>query len=273
MADPLTGTELESHYGFGRNWAEFADLVDPARIESAEASLLAFLPPQAIQGARFLDIGCGSGLFSLAALRLGAADLLAVDIDPLSVETTQRLLRRADAPGRWRTRCVSLFELDHGEPFDIVYAWGVLHHTGDLWRAVDRAGQFVAPGGHLFLALYRKTLLCPLWRLEKRCFTHGPEWFRQLARAVYRGAFVAGLLATGRKPATYFAGYRSRRGMDWDHDMDDWLGGHPYQSTSFAQVDEFLATRGFRVVKSDVRPGGLGLLGSGCDQSLFRRDA
>jgi 2-polyprenyl-6-hydroxyphenyl methylase/3-demethylubiquinone-9 3-methyltransferase len=273
MAEPAKATQLESHFAFGRNWEAFARLIDPARIARAEASLLEFLAPAQLRGARVLDIGCGSGLFTLAALRLGARQVTAIDIDSDSVATTCRLLQAAAPDRAWQAQAVSLFDLDPAAagPFDVVYAWGVLHHTGDMWRAVDRAGRFVGPGGLLLLALYRRTALCPFWAWEKRRFAHGSDGFRRLARALYRAAFVARLLATGQSPGRFFAAYKQNRGMDWTHDSEDWLGGYPYESATFEEVRRYLAERHFEVVKSKVWPRRLGLFGSGCDEYLFRR--
>ena len=219
--------------------------------------MLEFVAAEDIESSRFFDIGCGSGLFSLAALRLGAREVVAVDVDPVSVSTTNKVLQAAGSNGRWTVRECNVFELDESGlgTFDIVYSWGVLHHTGDMWRAIECATQFVRPGGLLFLALYRKTVLCGLWRMEKRWFTHGPEWYRALARRAYRLAFVAGLLATGRRPAAYFADYRHKRGMDWTHDMEDWLGGYPYESVRPDALEAFLTKHEFRLADQQSAPG------------------
>ena len=273
MPKAADGTALDEHFAFGRNWERYAELIDPARIAWAEASILEFVAAEDIESSRFFDIGCGSGLFSLAALNLGAGEVVAGDVDPVSVSTTNKVLQAAGPDGRWTVRECSVFELDESDlgTFDIVYSWGVLHHTGDMWRAIECAAQFVRPCGLLFLALYRRTVLCGLWRIEKRWFTRGPDWYRAMVRQAYRLAFVAGLLATGRRPAAFFADYRRKRGMDWMHDMEDWLGGYPYESVRPDALEAYLTKRGFALLTSKVRPGGLGLLGSGCDEFLFRR--
>ena len=266
-------TAVESHFAFGRNWESFSGLVDDERRETARQSLLSFLSPANLEGASFLDIGCGSGLFSLAALDLGCARLLAVDIDETSVATAQRLLDRSTGREGWECRQASVFDLSPETEgvFDIVYSWGVLHHTGDLAQAIRRASALVAPDGLLLLALYRRTRLCPLWRWEKQHYVQGSALFRSLARGLYSLAFIAGLLATGRSPRRYFADYRQQRGMDWRHDMEDWLGGYPYESIEASELCQTLAKLGFAEVSSQTRAGGLGLFGSGCDEFLFRR--
>jgi len=124
--------ELESHFSFGENWAEYAQRIDEKRIEEAEKSVVRLVGKEAIEGQTFLDIGCGSGLFSLAAVRLGARQLLAVDLDPQSVETTRRILSRHVPGANWDCRQISVFDLDPSTvgTFDVVYSFGVLHHTG-----------------------------------------------------------------------------------------------------------------------------------------------
>ena len=141
--------ELKSHFSFGENWSQYAVMIDQARIEQAEESLLRLVGREAIQGHTFLDIGCGSGLFSLAAVRLGCKQLLAVDLDPKSVETTRRTLSQHAPNGNWDCRNISVFDLDPAAlgTFETVYSWGVLHHTGAMYKAIAKAATMVAPNG------------------------------------------------------------------------------------------------------------------------------
>jgi 2-polyprenyl-6-hydroxyphenyl methylase/3-demethylubiquinone-9 3-methyltransferase len=129
--------------------------------------LLKLLDRGEIAGASLLDIGCGSGLHALAALRLGASKVLAVDVDPDSVATATSVLAHRAAEQAWTVRQQSILrtEPDMGL-FDIVYSWGVLHHTGDLARALRNVTALVAPGGLFVCALYRRTLLDPFWIRE-----------------------------------------------------------------------------------------------------------
>ena len=110
---------------------------------------MAALGTSDLAGRTFLDIGCGSGLFSLAALQLGAK-VHSFDYDPDAVATTRQLRDRYAPDSDWRVEQGSVLDsslISRLGQFDIVYSWGVLHHTGALWEALDAACRLVAPGG------------------------------------------------------------------------------------------------------------------------------
>ncbi|MBL8850076.1 MAG: 50S ribosomal protein L11 methyltransferase, partial [Planctomycetaceae bacterium] len=77
-------------FAFGRNWRRFLSVVDERRIEAAVESLSLRLGRDSLKGVRFLDAGSGSGLFSLAAQRLGAT-VVSFDVDPQSVACTTEM--------------------------------------------------------------------------------------------------------------------------------------------------------------------------------------
>jgi len=264
----------EPRFAFGQNWLSFVDTIDEAAISEAERGLNRLFPKGELAGRRFLDIGCGSGLSMLAALRLGAAEAHGIDIDPDSVAAARTLLSRSAPGGPWIVREASVLTLDPGPEgtFEIVYSWGVLHHTGAMREAIRRAAALVAPGGHFALALYRKTPLCRLWQIEKRLYSTAGATPQAMLRALYKGAFAAGLVATGRSPRDYIRRYRSARGMDWAHDVHDWLGGYPYESTTPAEVAALLDGLGFELVRVfEKRAAAAGLFGSHCDEFVARR--
>ncbi len=99
-------------FAFGENRASFAQHLDQTKIEAAEAEAIKLLGPGASRRQTFLDIGCGSGLHTLAALRLGAERVLALDLDPVSVRTTEKMLRDNLTDAKWRVRHVSIFDLN-----------------------------------------------------------------------------------------------------------------------------------------------------------------
>jgi 2-polyprenyl-6-hydroxyphenyl methylase/3-demethylubiquinone-9 3-methyltransferase len=262
--------DVSTHFRFGENWANYAELVDERRIKGAEESVKTLIGD--LEGRSFLDIGSGSGLFSVAALRLGASEVLAIDIDPDSVATTRKLLSHEPAP-KWRAEQRSVFDLPTRtrERFDVVYSWGVLHHTGAMWRALDCACAMVKPGGVFAFALYERTPLCRPWTYEKRLYRRLPKAVQKLFRGVYLGAWGAGMMVKGHNPWRYVR-EGQKRGMDVFHDVHDWMGGYPYESTTPAEVEAFMSERGFK--RQKVVPWRIllaGLFGSGCTEYVFRR--
>ena len=266
--------DASSHFGFGENWKSYVALVDEAKISEAVAGLKRLIAEEDIKGKSFLDIGCGSGISLLAALRLGASTVQGVDIDQDSVDAARDLLSKFAPGGRWQVGQRSIFELDPGAfgQFDIIYSWGVLHHTGDMWVAVSKAASLVKKGGLLVIALYHKTPLCGLWRLEKRIYSRAGPLLQRLARGPYKAAIFALLLASRQNPRKYISEYKRYRGMDWHHDVHDWLGGYPYESALPGEVKLRLQVAGLEVNKIVVNfKGRLGLFGSGCDEFVARR--
>ena len=264
----------ETRFKFGENWLQFAAHLDPRQISEAEASLSRLLGRNELDGLSLLDIGCGSGLSSVAARRMGAR-VRSFDFDPASVACTQALRDRyyPDDPN-WIIERGSILDADYANrlgQFDIVYSWGVLHHTGAMWAAVDRAAALVAPSGTLAIALYRKTPLCWAWHIEKRAYVSVPHLAQSAFRGAYKMAFFAGIAASGRDPVKYVREYKSKRGMDWHYDVHDWLGGFPYESASADAVKSHVVQLGFRVERTFERPAGIGFFGTGCDEFVFHR--
>jgi SAM-dependent methyltransferase len=263
---------VESHFRFGENWKSFNTTIDASRFESARSSLLSLLP-EPLHGKSFLDIGSGSGLSSWAALELGAARVDSMDIDPHSVEATTSVLS-ATSFKNWSARQESIFEFKSDSRYDVVYSWGVLHHTGAMWDAIDRASSFVKPNGHLIMSLYRKTPFCRLWSWEKQWYAQRASGFsRRLAIGAYVALASTVMAATGRNPWRYYKEYRQRRGMSWIHDIHDWLGGYPYESVTPSEVIQHMGSLGFAAVRKPAAPSSwiarLGLF-SGCDEFVFR---
>jgi 2-polyprenyl-6-hydroxyphenyl methylase/3-demethylubiquinone-9 3-methyltransferase len=255
-----------NRYRFGRNWARFLELLDTERVASAEASLRTMLQVDSLEGKTFLDVGSGSGLFSLAARRLGAS-VTSFDFDPDSVACTEGLRARFfPDDDRWKVTRGSILDerfVERLPPHDIVYSWGVLHHTGRMLDAIALTQSRVSPGGLLFLALYRRTWFCPLWRVEKRLYVGSPPWVQATLRATY-GATI------GLAHRVKHRGEPLPRGMEYETDVDDWLGGYPYESIAPRELKRLLARSRFDLVRQIVKTEGVHFT-PGCDEYLFRR--
>lgn len=270
--------QLGSHFDFGGNWSSYSGLIDEDRIRDAETALGKLVHAEDIVGKSFLDIGCGSGLHLLAASRLGAGRLVGIDIDPKSVVTAERVQNLFGQGVRGSIMRASVFDLSPegiGQ-FDIVYSWGVLHHTGAMREAIVRATRLVGPRGLFVVALYRKTLTCRLWRWEKRWYSRASPAMQRVARTIYTGLFRFNLLLARKSFRAYLHEYdRLNRGMDFSHDLHDWMGGYPYESTSPGEFDQLMTGLGFRPERRFLMPDSfplrLGLFGSGNDEYVYRK--
>lgn len=271
--------DVSTHFGFGENWADYAQHIDSAKIEKAEEGLFKLIPSDQLEGKTFMDIGCGSGLHSLSALRGGVREAVCVDIDPHSVKTTQAVLGH-----HWTQPNYRVYEYNiladappadiESRTFDIVYSWGVLHHTGDMWAAIEKSASFVAPGGMFVIALYKKSPLCKIWAIEKKLYTNYPllRWPLNIA---YMAMYCVIKLLLLQNPFTYIKEYSEERGMLFLTDVKDWLGGYPYQSATARDVEEKVQAMGFNLDRSynTEAPKAGGILGSGCAEYVFIKNA
>ena len=268
-------TAASHKFAFGKNWKNFSRGLSDEKIAMADENLSRLLAGDGLQGKSFLDIGSGSGLHALAAIRHGAAKIVAFDVDPHSVETTRSVIARY-APGHpaqiEQNNILDAPPANH-PVYDVVYSWGVLHHTGDMWRAVKNAADFVAPGGRFIIALYKKSPSCGFWRVEKSIYSRLPALLQFPVTALYCALYLMALALSGKNPVKYVREYADFRGMDFWHDAIDWLGGYPYESASPAEVEAFFAGQGFTLEHAfnTAPPRAVGLFGIGCAEYIFRK--
>lgn len=267
-------TNYDSHFAFGANWASYAHLISEVEIEEAVGALRRLAASEDLRGKRFLDIGCGSGIHSLAALRLGAAGVLAIDLDPNSVATTKSVLHHYAPDAHFQVALASVLDINPGTwgQFEVVYSWGVLHHTGNLKMALCKAAAMVQDDGRFMFALYRRTWMCPLWKIEKKWYSKASPDAQRMAQRVY----LAWFRFVGRRffdVDKYIEEYRLNRGMDFNHDIHDWLGGYPYESILPDEVEHLMGRLGFvngwYVSGKAKRGKSHGLLGAGCDEYVY----
>jgi 2-polyprenyl-6-hydroxyphenyl methylase/3-demethylubiquinone-9 3-methyltransferase len=263
----------KTHFAFGKNWHAYRQTITESDIENATAQLRRLMGRETLVGVRFLDIGCGSGIHSLAALRLGADFVHGVDIDPDSVATTADLLSEQWNCGNYKVEKQNIFELQPTDigMFDVVYSWGVLHHTGDMWTAITNAANFVETDGLFAIALYRKTRLCGFWTWEKRRYTQGGPIFRGAAIGTFVTAKVGRDLVRFKNPLRWMRPREKKRGMKWYRDAIDWVGGFPYESAAPEEVVDHVSKMGFKSTGLFRDRKSLGLFGSGNTEYVFRK--
>jgi 2-polyprenyl-6-hydroxyphenyl methylase/3-demethylubiquinone-9 3-methyltransferase len=269
------GIAKAPRFEFGKNWSRFLQVVDERRVCEAERSLRGLLQVDDLRGRRFLDAGSGSGLFSLAACRLGAS-VHSFDFDPRSVTCTCELRSRHVTPGaEWSVEQGSVLDREYlaglGR-YDVVYAWGVLHHTGAMWQALENLLPLVSSNGHLCIAIYNdQGLRSRIWRSVKRTYNRlpaplqapytalamAPFWLRSLLWDVIR--------LRPQLFAQRWAGYERHRGMNYWRDCVDWVGGYPFEVAEPGRVHEYCVGRGFELVRSTVSAGW------GCNEFVFRK--
>jgi 2-polyprenyl-6-hydroxyphenyl methylase/3-demethylubiquinone-9 3-methyltransferase len=261
-------------FSFGKNWAQFLKVLDDQRIQQAVDSLKTMLEVESLSGKSFLDIGSGSGLFSLAAKRLGAK-VLSFDYDPHSVACTKELKRRYyDNDNDWHVQTGSVLDINYLSSlgkFDIVYSWGVLHHTGDLWSALANVDGSVADKGKLFIALYNdQGRSSKIWWVIKKNYVSLPEYLRWLILIpcyirLWGPTTIRDLLLF--RPFNDWRTYKKNRGMSPHRDVVDWVGGFPFEVSKPEQIFDYYKKRGYNLLTLKTCAGG-----HGCNEFVFQRN-
>lgn len=261
----------ERRFSFGKNWSEFLKHLTPERIDEAKKSLNEFLGD--ISGKTFVDIGCGSGLFSLAAAQLGAKEVLSVDADEFSVGCAKALKEKFKI-FNWTAKQGSILDekfIKSLGQFDIVYSWGVLHHTGDMYSAFNNVDLLIKPNGVLFIAIYNKNTkhilegTSSMWLKIKKLYNKLPWAGKKLMEWSYAAYLCTSMTVKSKNPVKYVKNYKTVRGMNFITDVRDWLGGLPYEYATPDEVIIYFSNKNYKLIKQkNVRS-------IGCNEFVFRK--
>jgi SAM-dependent methyltransferase len=248
------------NFSFGKNWQNFLKWLDDTKIEAAKKYLVHFIGGQEkIAEKDIIDFGSGSGLMSLCYVLLGAKKVVSIDIDDASIACTEFLRKKYKiGEDKWEIRKWSVLDKEFVTTlgkFDIVYSWWVIHHSGDMWRGLENIVSLVREKWYLYVAIYNdsKVLLewtSPFWVKTKRLYSSS-HLLRPIMKWIYTTYLMLGLLAYGKNPISYIKNYRENalRGMDFFIDIEDWLGGYPYEYASYEEMTNFYTQKGFSLVK------------------------
>ncbi len=253
-------------FSFGKNWSEFLSVLNEERIAVAAQELSGKLGD--LRGKSFLDIGCGSGIHSLAAVRLGAARVHSFDYDAESVACAQQVKTRYAPNADWLIEQGSALDKEYllslGK-FDIVYSWGVLHHTGDMWKALDLARTPVAPGGKLMVAIYNdQGLQSQMWRAIKKSYVSVAPLRTPLALLTLALTWGPKFVLRGPRAIREWRQYAANRGMSPWHDVIDWAGGYPFEVAKPRDIVTFYQNAGLALSTSKLVGKKLG-----CNEFVF----
>jgi len=260
-------------FEFGKNWKNFLSLLTEERISNAEKSLVSYVGE--LKGKRFLDIGSGSGLFSLAARRQGAI-VHSFDYDPQSVACTTELRERYFKDDKdWKVERASALDpayLATLGQFDIVYSWGVLHHTGNMWEALKNAERLVADKGILFISLYNNQgAMSKVWTFHKKMYNRLPGFLKWVYGFAVMGSrevasFLWNLILL--RPMQYLRYWTTPtfRGMNHYYDLVDWIGGYPFEVSTPDEIFKFYFDKGYELKILKTCGGGLG-----CNEFVFQK--
>ncbi len=257
-----TAVDREERFDFGENWTKYSTLIDPARIAEAEQSLVTMFQVSDLIGKSFLDVGCGSGIFSLAAKNLGA-EVFSFDVDLNSVSCTRELkISHHKNDDNWKIKSGSVLDQEFirevGQ-YDFVYCWGVAHHTGAMMKAFQNLSKLVNEGGQLFLAVYNdQGILSKYWTLVKRCY---------VKYRISRPLIILTHIFTLLLPSLVIRKIRGTnvpRGMSAWYDLIDWLGGFPFETSTVKNVFDFFQRKGFELKNINTVAGKMG-----CNEFVF----
>jgi len=264
--------KTKNHFSFGNNWKIFLENINTESISEAKKSISNYFGD--IQNKTFIDVGSGSGLFSLAAIQLGAK-VTSLDIDDNAIECNKLLREKYKIEKEdWKILKGSVLSeqfIQSLGKFDLVYSWGVLHHTGNMYKALQNVDFLMEERSLLYLALYNYNTkkiegTSPFWEKVKSKYNNSGKFGKKVIYHIYLSYLILGLCISGKNPYDYIKNYKKKRGMDFYIDIFDWLGGYPYEYATPEKITDFYETKNYSLKKIDK------VRSLGCNQFLFEKN-
>lgn len=250
-------------FDFGENWMDFSkNSLDEDKIKEAEKSLKSLIGEKIIKDKTFLDIGSGSGIFSIVAKKIGAKKVVGFDISENSVKTAlfnkNRFAKNDDI--EFQKQSILEEGFNKWGKFDIVYSWGVLHHTGNMWRAIKNAMSLVEKDGYFVIAIYNKHWTSIIWREIKWFYNMAPNILKKIM--IWFFFYLKSIFFKIKNKKMF----KKRRGMNFYYDVIDWVGGYPYEYASEKEMIIFFQKNDFKLENSIKTRGW-----TGCNEFIFKR--
>ena len=254
-------------FKFGKNWQSFSKTaLDEEKIIQARNDFQNLFSGIDLKDKSFLDIGFGQGL-TLNFAREAGANVHGIDVDPDNISALREVSKKFPEHKEPETRIISILNEEFSDSkksqnkYDIVYSWGVLHHTGKMYEAIKNASDLVGTNGYFVISIYNKHWSSPAWRWIKWSYNMSPTIAQNLLiRFFYLIIYLTKLIVTGKNPKN------EQRGMDFLHNVVDWIGGYPYEYASTKQIRKFVNKLGFETLK--INPA---FVPTGCNEFVFRK--
>lgn len=252
-------------FSFGKNWQSYSrNAITKERLNQFRRDFDVLFKGIGLKDKKFIDIGFGQGLAMLTAADKGAA-VVGIDIDADNVKALDAARQKMGGVQKPVTDIASILDDDYvgqfNSHYDIVHSWGVLHHTGNMEKGFENACSLVAPGGYLVCSIYNRHWSSPIWKRIKYLYNRSPLFVQNLFIGLfYPVIFFAKYLATGKNPK------QKERGMDFFHDVIDWVGGYPYEYASKDEITALVTQKGFQSVR--ISPAAVP---TGCNEFVFKK--
>ena len=205
--------------------------------------------PDGLEGKTVLDGGCGSGMVSVAFATLGA-DVTGVDVTRQCVENGRKNAQRFGVECRFIQADLVTLSLD--DQFDIIYTWGVLHHTPDAEASFHSLATHLKEDGDIIIAVYLRTPLSGFWNSIRVFYQRSPSMLKTVTRKT-----TAALLA-GVDMAKRLVGGRQRymmRGTSNEEIVNDWFGVPHRTFHSYDEVYKWFEDAGLAYELVDPHTG------------------